>query len=68
MNNLPSAAKMLLLTALVETGLTSPPTAAFTSCTGRGVTEWNSRPDTIKSSLQSWLLSTVTLLPTSHDG
>ena len=42
-------------------------TAAFTSCTGRGVTEWNEDPDTIKLSLQSWLLSTVTLLATKEE-
>ena len=41
--------------------------AAFTSCTGLGVTEWNDDVTSIKLNLQSWLLSTVTLLTTTSD-
>ena len=42
-------------------------TAAFTSCTTQVETDWNYDPSTIKYSLQSWLLSTVTLLTNSLD-
>ena len=55
---------MLIMVMMMATVTSSPPTAAFTSCTGLGVTEWNTDPASIKYSLQSWLLGTVTVLTT----
>ena len=59
---------MVMMVAMVATVTSSPPTAAFSSCTGLGVTEWNTDPATIKYSLQSWLLGTLTVLTTRHKG
>ena len=59
--------KMVLMVKMVGTVTSSPPTAAFSSCTGRGVTEWNTEPATIKHSLQSWLLGTLTVLTTTEE-
>ena len=62
--NIAMVISIVMTVKMVATVTSSPPTAAFTSCTGRGVTEWNTDPDTIKYSLQSWLLGTVTVLTT----
>ena len=40
---------MMMMMTMVETVLSSALTAAFTSCTGLGVTEWNSDTATIKA-------------------
>ena len=59
---------LLITMSMLETVRSSAPTtAAFTSCSGLGVTEWNSQPAIIKSALQSWLLSTVTVLTSTPD-
>ena len=67
-----SSVRVVLVMLMVEktTSLSSDwkaVPAAFTSCTGLGLTEWNDDVTTIKLNLQSWLLSTVTLLTTTLD-
>ena len=51
---------MVMMMVMVETVMSSLPTAALSSCTGQAVTEWNTDLASIKSSLQSWLLDTLT--------
>ena len=52
---------LLFTLSLNGAGSQNPITAVYSSCTGRGVTEWNTNKKTIPLELESWLHSSISV-------